>query len=116
MSCLFNSLSKFIDNMTSDKLRKDICVYISQNPNLLGNICVRDIVKWENGSELSDYIKNMEKSTTMGGGIEIKCFCEMYNIVVIVHHKNKEITFLPSKTSVKNIHLDYTGSHYTPRR
>ena len=61
------------------------------------------------------YINKMKNTTTLGGGIEIKCFCNIYNMSVIVNHKNKKIEFLPDNTNyVKRIELYYTGNHYEP--
>jgi hypothetical protein len=115
MSCLFNSLSYFLNDIDSTKLRMKICEYLETNPTLFDNIKSIDIIKWENGMDKNTYINNMKKTTTWGGGIEIKCFCNIYNMSVIVNHKNKKIEFLPdNKDFVKKIEIYYTGNHYEP--
>lgn len=71
------------------------------------------LLNGENGADINTYINNMSKESTMGGGIEIKCFCDMYNMSVIVHYENKEIKFIPNNDISKTVELNYTGSHYT---
>ena len=116
MSCLFNSLSYFLNDIDSTKLRMKICEYLETNPTLFDDIKSSDIIKWENGMDRNTYINKMKKTSTWGGGIEIKCFCNMYNMSVIVNHKNKKIEFLPDnkKNDIKSIEIYYTGNHYKP--
>ena len=55
----------------------------------------------------------MEKDTTWGGAIEIKSFCEMFKVVVVVVYKDRNIQFIPSSKCTDNIiYLNYTGNHY----
>ena len=116
MSCLFNSLSHFLNGVTSTQLREIICNYMKQNPKIMDDTRIDDVIKWENGNSIEDYLSNMEKTSTWGGGIEIKCFCEIYSIRVLVNFNNRKIEFLPaSLTSVKTIELCYTGNHYEPK-
>ena len=111
MSCLFDSLSKFV-NISSDKLRQQICNYLRSNPKILDDINVSELIKWENGMDIHNYINKMENHYTWGGGIEIKCFCEIYQISVIVFHNNRQIEFIPSGEYKTIINLNYTGNHY----
>ena len=112
MSCLFNSLSKFV-NISSQDLRKQICDYLRSNPSILDDIKVSEVIKWENGMDIHNYINKMEQQSTWGGGIEIKCFCEIYQIGVIVFHNNRQIEFIPSSGRYKSVvNLNYTGNHY----
>ena len=112
MSCLFDSLSKFV-NMSSYDLRLSICNYIKSNNNIFEDIKTEDVIGWETNMKLNDYVNMMEKNYTWGGAIEIKSFCEMFNIVVIVILNDRKIEFIPSsKLANRVIHLNYTGNHY----
>ena len=56
MSCLFNTLSKFID-IDSASLRHNICNYLQNNPKLYEDMRAEDAILWSNeGYEnLNDY-------------------------------------------------------------
>jgi len=112
MSCLFNSLSKFV-NMSPHDLRLSICHYIKSNNNIFEDIKNEDVISWETNLNLNDYVNMMEKNTTWGGAIEIKSFCEMFKVVVIVVYNDRKIEFIPSSKCTDNIiYLNYTGNHY----
>lgn len=112
MSCLFDSLSKFV-NILSQDLRKQICDYLRNNPSILDDIKVSEVIKWESGMDIHNYINKMEQYSTWGGGIEIKCFCEIYKIGVNVLYNGKKIEFIPSSGNHTTIiNLNYTGNHY----
>jgi hypothetical protein len=112
MSCLFNSLSKFV-NISPQDLRQQICDFLRRNPSILDDIKVSDVIKWENGLDMQTYINKMEQPSTWGGCLEIKCFCEIYQMAVIIVHKNRKIECIPSSGSYQSIiNLNYTGSHY----
>jgi hypothetical protein len=115
MSCLFESLSKFVSNMDADKLRALICHYLTNNPVIFDNIKVDEITNWESDMTLSKYVNRMKRSSTWGGGLEIRCFCNIYNVDVVVHYRGKKIEFIPEKQTKYVIHLDYTGNHYEPK-
>ena len=117
MSCLFNSLSYFVPNIKSIDLRHTICEYLKYNPKLLDDIDAKDVIDWENGCDLNTYISNMENPSTWGGAIEIKCFCDIFNIKVIVHFVDRQIEFVPKNNKTTwVVELDYTGGHYEPRK
>lgn len=112
MSCLFNSLSKFV-NISPQTLRKKICDFLRENPSLLDDINVSEVIKWENGMDIQTYVNKMEQYSTWGGGIEIKCFCEIYQLGVSIIHNNRQIEFIPSSGKYTSIiTLNYTGNHY----
>jgi hypothetical protein len=116
MSCLFNSLAYFV-NINSDILRSSICDYIKTNPKILYDINMEDVILWENGKTLDEYVSCMRNTSTWGGGIEIKCFCEMFNLPVLVHFGIRDIMFLPNSNSNSNpVELLYNGGHYEPKR
>ena len=110
MSCLFRSLSKFV-NLEEDNLRKKICDFLETNPLLIdGTLKTSDITP----QEFSTYILNMRDCDTWGGGIEIKAFCEIYNYQVNVYIPNgKIISFYPKRLPVRIINITLTGNHFT---
>lgn len=113
MSCLFDSLYKYVGVGSSQQLRKQICDYLKSNPSILDDIQVSEVIKWENGMDINTYIDKMERSSTWGGAIEVKCFCELYNLAVTINHNNRQIEFFPSSGKYTGIiTLNYTGNHY----
>lgn len=119
MSCLFDSLAYFV-NTDCNILRNAICDYLKTNPKILDNIDTQNVILWENGKTLDEYISCMRNTSTWGGGIEIKCFCEMFNLCVLVHFRDKNIVFLPNGNNPNNpnnpIELIYNGGHYEPKK
>lgn len=123
MSCLFRSLASYLPAPGADRLRADICEYLSQNPPLFDDgTSVNDAVQWESGDPgIEHYLSRMRQSSTWGGAIEIKAFCDMYRISVVVHDlrtsPSKTITFHPRQgPPVRTVHLQWTGGHYEPHR
>jgi len=119
MSCLFDSLSNFLLNNQNQKidpheLRQTICDFLENNPKIMDEVSISDITQWESNIPLKDYIKKMRLDSTWGGAIEIRCFCIMFKTNIVVHLNNKEIVFNSPDKSKTNIHLHYTGSHFTP--
>lgn len=113
MSCLFDSLSYYVDNLNSFELRQKICDYLEKNPLAIDNIRLNTITELTYNKSLENYIKNMRLSSTWGSGIEIKCFCDMFGVFINIYHKNKIIEFIPKKIKInKVIMLSYTGNHY----
>lgn len=114
MSCLFNSLSYFchIDSMT---IRQQICDYLESNHKIIDGMDTKFILEMEN----NNYINNMRKTSSWGGGIEIQVACNLYSFRIIVRNKrdNTNIEFLPvSMNYNKTIELEWTGGHYEPVR
>jgi hypothetical protein len=118
MSCLFDSLTFFLNklnhNITPDQLRSIICDYLLTNYQLIENIPSHDIIQWETDMDILDYISQMRKSSIWGGAIEIKAFCDIFIYEVNIHHNGVVINFIPNKTPLLTINLNYNGSHYTP--
>jgi hypothetical protein len=117
MSCLFNSLAKTIQNTNGNELRKIITEYLKNNPILYDdeNTKLSDLIGGE--SELSKYINNMEKSSTWGGAIEIKAFCDIFNAIVKVKvlSTNKWIEFIPQNKNIINspiFTISWNGNHF----
>lgn len=140
MSCLFDSLSHCLKG--DYNLREIICDFIETNPVAIdsGNsiatnstssgtntatssgtkdeeaIKFSDVIQWENGRCLTHYVRRMRKSTTKGGAIEIRAFCLLFgiNVIVINLQDNRKIEFKTAKTvkAKATIVLTYTGDHY----
>ncbi len=112
MSCLFRALGPTV-NIETETLRKMIATYLRTNPKLASEVNTADWVKWSGGS-LNDYTERMGKLGVWGGAIEIKAFCEMFdiNVVVNVRRTGRQISFESSKGGYKTIHLIWTGNHY----
>ncbi len=113
MSCLFQSLSHFVNGMNENSLRHNICNYLSENHQIFDDLSTNDITTIESGLNISQYISNMRNPSTWGGSLEIKVFCNIFNVVVIVHHNNRQIEFLPSTNKpIGKCNIGYTGNHY----
>ena len=114
MSCLFNSLSYFL-NYSSNEIRQFICDYLEQNKPLIDGLNTDFILSLDD----SNYIRKMRRSSEWGGAIEIQAACNLWNLRIIVHNmsgsKRSNIEFLPlSKKYVYTIQLIWTGNHYEP--
>ena len=87
----------------------------SNNIDEINDIQLDIITRLDSNMSLPQYINNMSNQNTWGGGIEIKCFCNLFNIKVNVHISNNIIEFLPSKnTPIGQVNILYTGNHYEP--
>lgn len=117
MSCLFDSLSHFITNVDSPKMRSMIVNYLSTNPKLMEDNKFSDLLSFgDHPVELNDYIRHMSNTDTWGGAIEIKAFADMFSIRVLINltTTGKQIEFLPKNQYQTTICLLYTGNHYEP--
>lgn len=114
MSCLFDSLSEFV-NTRSLQLRQDICDFLEKNPKLLDEMSAEELVKFETDCNLKDYIFKMRQQSTMGGAIEIKAFCMMFNRNVKINStpNNRNIEFIMAE-DLPFVYLKWTGGHYDP--
>ena len=110
MSCLFESLSFFFKNIDHYTMRNMICEYLLTDPKILDDISANNITSWESDMKLEDYVQRMRSTASWGGGIEIKCFCEIFGLMVNVHHKDEIIEFIPTNSKPKGIiNIKYTG-------
>lgn len=114
MSCLFDSLSHFISNVDSNRLRSMIVNYLSTNPKMIEDTRFSDLLA--PGNQPDGYIRHMSEPNTWGGAIEIKAFADMFSIriLVIVLATGKQIEFLPKDPYTTTITVSYTGNHYEP--
>ena len=116
MSCLFNSLSYFI-NLSSLQIRQMICDYLQEDKPIIEGLTTKEVLLLEN----SDYISHMRDANTWGGAIEIQCACNIWSMKINVynHRDNarKIIDFLPMNGNFSSvINIYWTGSHYEPIR
>lgn len=119
MSCLFRSLSAFVHSVNEDELRQIICNYLEKNPNIMDDLSLKDILHID-GMETADYVRSMRHNSTWGGAIEIKAFCEIYQVgvVVRVRQTQKDVVFKPSSmrdaTCINAVMIEWMGNHYEP--
>ena len=114
MSCLFRSIGYFLNKNEND-VREIICMYLENNDPIINGVNTKDILKIEH----KNYIENMKKSSTQGGGIEIQCACNIWNLKIIVKNirdNTKDIEFLPlNENNIdKIIKISWNGGHYEP--
>jgi hypothetical protein len=117
MSCLFNSLSRFL-NLSSNEIRNEICNYLEENKPIIDGLDTKFILELDGGP---NYIQNMRKTSTWGGAIEIQAACSIWNIKCIVidirsnSKLQKKIEFCPVEGNFeKIIHVTWSGGHYEP--
>lgn len=119
MSCLFRSLAFFVHSVNEEELRHIICNYLEKNPTIMDDLSLKDILHIE-GMETADYVQNMRYSSTWGGAIEIKAFCNIYQVGVVVRIQStgKEVVFKPSSmenaTCLNAVLIEWSGNHYEP--
>lgn len=116
MSCLFISLSHFIPNVNPNRLRNILCQFLSKNPKLLDEVHASQIIKWEKGMSLIEYINFMSRNSSWGGAIEIKAFCTLYKVNVLVSSipNKRNIEFIGNPNSKNFLAISWTGNHYEP--
>ena len=116
MSCLFNSLSHFIQE-NSFMIRQKICDYLESNHAIMDGLETKFILELDS----KNYINQMRSTSTWGGAIEIQAACNIYSARIIVHNyreswkSDKKIEFLPlHKNYEKTFEIYWTGGHYEP--
>lgn len=114
MSCLFNSLSKFVDISPKD-LRMAICDYLQTNPVLMEDMTAENVILTGSDMNLQRYVIEMRKESTMGGAPEIRAFTIIFkmNITVLSIPNNKTIEFVNNINSPTK-KIIWTGGHYDP--
>jgi hypothetical protein len=89
---------------------------LEQNPTLMDNIPVNDIIQWTNDIDMKTYIKKMRTDSEWGSALEITAFCNLMKCKVVIEHLKRKIEFLPLKPAKYEIYLGYTGNHYYPKK
>ncbi len=123
MSCLFNSLSYFL-NENSFQIRQKICDYLQENKPIIDGLETNDVLKFVDNNNCNNYISNMRLVTTWGGAVEIQSACNIWNLRINVSNfrnqneqDNKIIEFIPIKEKYeKTIDIYWTGGHFEPLR
>ena len=121
MSCLFDSMSFFLENVSSPTLRQMIVDFLRQNPVFVEGMSLKRLIQQEYPIwDVEEYLSHMEKPSSWGGAIEIRAFCELFGIHVRVHdlrYPNTKYDFHPSCDSSQDVWIElmYTGNHYTPK-
>lgn len=118
MSCLFNSISHFIQNTSGPNVRYQICEYLSENKVVISGIDTHELLEIIE----KNYINNMKQLSKWGGGIEIQTACNIWNLCIVVLDIRKDehisIVFKPidPNTNIENskIHITWNGFHYEP--
>jgi len=119
MSCLFDSLGH-LTGQEPTLLRREICNYISRNPDLIEGVSSNDVILWESGLSLESYVTEMRKASTWGGCVEIKAFVDMTGIPVHVvdvrSSPTRIIKLEPSGRPSQDypLVLHWSGCHYSP--
>lgn len=113
MSCLFIAFSHFVTD-SPDKIRSRICDYLASDACLFDTVKCSDVAAWSDNTSLASYVDSMRLTSTWGGAIEIKAFCEIYHRVVHVydHHHTLIASFIPSSGMGPLVELIWSGSHY----
>lgn len=88
-SCLFHSMSYGLGGgYSATRLRSEICSFIQANPNLLiSETPLKDWVKWDSGSSVTEYSRKMSRGS-WGGGIEMACLSQMKQVNVHVYERS----------------------------
>ena len=84
MSCLYRALAHFVPGVATEQLRGMLCEYLSNDP-VLGGSKASEMVPWETGMSLQQYVQRMKNMGQWGGAIEIKAFCDLFRMNVKVH-------------------------------
>lgn len=116
MSCLFHSLSSYLQGIDENDLRQRICNYLETNPSLMDDLSFRDLLLTEDIHD-KDYIRSMREQSTWGGALEIKAFCEIFQTAVEVRilSTGKSILFLPQNHPCPSrVRIEWQGNHYIP--
>ena len=128
MSCLFHSLHKLLADVLRAQnipnLRIHLCEVMEKivRGELVSSLSNRSMKEWLTDcaqekyrkNDVSRYIKDMRKSSTWGGGMEIALTSILFSVKIVVHYKGREIVFEHSPDCSRCVHLNYTGAHYTP--
>lgn len=116
MSCLFLSLSRFIDGLNETSLRGILCDYMASDPIIMEQTRLSEYLKLEN-MNLDQYVQWMRNPATWGGAIEINAFCNLFKAKVVVQVKNHHriIEFKPYNDRYQSeFTIFWDGGHYEP--
>jgi hypothetical protein len=114
MSCLFHSMSAFLKE-DPQVIRNKICDYLQTNPTIM-DMSASDIIFFDSGKQLDDYVRNMRLSHVWGGAIEIAACIRIWNrpIRVRVERTGEFIDFTAPNCDGIPMTFRWTGGHYDP--
>ncbi len=115
MSCLFDSLSPFVGK-SSELLRQEVCDYIDSGVSIFDDTSNDDMIAWLANISKANYISSMRRTSTWGGALEIKAFCDMYkkNVRIQSLPNNRDIECLGRGADPRDwITVAWSGGHYS---
>ena len=116
MSCLFDSLSSFIQYTDGSRLRQQIVDFLKTDPIMMDDVRFSCLMEWDNG-DAEHYLQKMIHHDQWGGAIEIRAFCKLYKCRVVVHiAENKRIVEFETDEIMNppSYHILWTGNHFIP--
>ena len=130
MSCLFDSISKLLQDDLKDSgldLRNLVCDYIKNNMDeKIAGETIKNWLKMIGSDEFdiqsknpeqmaNEYIRIIENGAQWGGGPELSILSKVLDLVIRIQHQDEIIaTFNCSDNPIFEIVLDWNGSHYEP--
>jgi hypothetical protein len=129
MSCLFDSLaallverpellasSAFVELRelrapNGASVRAAICALLSRRAIEVHDIPLDEWGAMEEGTTRDAYVRGMRDGGTWGGGVEIAAIATALRVPIVVHYGSTRVVFGRGQ---EQLHLRYTGSHYTP--
>jgi hypothetical protein len=117
-------LSFFIKDIDENRLRSMIVDYMRTDPILFDEdppVSLSKVLEASNLGKLSEYCDHMNRTSTWGGALEIRMFCDLFCVTVHVKvlQTGKMIEFLPKEkncTEIVPIYISWNGGHYEPIR
>ena len=126
MSCLFDSLASYIENMDASRIRQLITEYLARDPIVFPDLDAGEgrVSQWLRFEDpqysLQTYVDAMAQPSTWGGAIEIRAFCELFNarVMVYLYQTQHTIEFRPHHVTDDTVSLwiGYTGDHFETMR
>lgn len=138
MSCLFDSISFFTKNCSSQQMREMVTEYLQSDPPYLDSMKFSEVFSMFSKedvhftSNITEYSHRMKSSQTWGGAIEIQAICNLFNISIQVHvlhnpsSSQKPIVFIPSSPVLPSsidpeeplhiLSITWNGGHFEPVR
>lgn len=119
MSCLFQSLSRFVGSDAAT-VRSEICdaMAIAHDGDVYAGVSIPEWVQFASDDTREQYIARMRSHSTMGGGVEIAVACYLYRIEARVILNGRCVARFPapdgSPPNPTVAWLDYNGHHYEP--
>jgi hypothetical protein len=115
MSCLFNSISYFLQE-DPQVIRNKICDYLHQGHPIISGLNTQEVLEIDG---TPNYVETMRKTSTWGGAIEIQAACNIWsmsvNVIDVRDACRKVVNFVPvNNVYSKSITLEWSGGHYEP--